>query len=149
MFNQLSPAQVVAAVGEASLAAARQAVNGADMDFASGQLFSAGSSCRHLAVELEYYPAVLARFADAAAAIVAGQGEIRADLQVLGALVALDAARDARSTGAAVCDLLAAVRATGLGGGDAVIAGVRSLMRALSEEEVELLARAIEPGADR
>lgn len=149
MFNQLSPARVVASVGGAALRAARAATAPAGDDFARGQLYSAASTCRHLAVELESYPDSLHRFAEDVAQVVQRQGDLEATSSVATGLGELTRAHDATSVGKAVSDLILAIRAAGDPSADSTCAELRARMRALAEEEVALLAAVIEPGERR
>src|SRR5437764_1352693 len=98
MFNHLTPAEVVAAIGRAAREAARG--DAVASDYSRGQLLSAYSCSRHLTVELEAYgPEVRACAADVAAILrEAGLGDLEetADGAQLGELVseALDRLRE-------------------------------------------------------
>lgn len=112
MFNQLPATDTLVAMGRAARAAAR---SDAELgEFERGQLLSAYSASRHLAVELTAYEAPLRAFCDA---------------------VGLPAELDVAAAGERTCELLA-------GAGDA--APVRAALRDLVDAEVALLAEAIE-----
>lgn len=136
MFNQLTAAEVVSAVGRAARGAARDGESGGD--YARGQLLSAYSSSRHVAVEIEFFEpelrAFAARLAEAATALPDG-GQLAARLE---------SAHGAGEASEATCMLLDRLR-----GDDSPLArdlhrSVRAALRRLADREVELLAEAIE-----
>lgn len=133
MFNPLSPSEVVAAVG----AAARDAARAEDPagEFARGQLLSAASASRHLAVELAQYAAPLRAFVEEVVQAVADEPSAAASV------ARLRAAADPRAVGEVVCDLLDALRSEDR---TAALVQVHAALRRLSDREVALLADAIE-----
>jgi hypothetical protein len=138
MFNPLRPNEIVTGVGRTAQAAA--ASTGALDAFERGQLLSAYSATRHLAVELEYYSGAIesftARLARELRAVPAGP---------LGdAARAIEHCHDGPSLGDALTELLSALR----GRKDAEARRLRGLLhRELSELariEVQLLAEHID-----
>src|SRR6202042_1663594 len=83
MFNQLTAAEVVSAIGTTLRGAARSDEQASD--FERDQLMSAYSATRHLSVELATYPPELARFRGALSELlgrhpgVTGESRRRAD----------------------------------------------------------------------
>lgn len=142
MFNPMTPSEMMNAVGRAASEAARG--EAAASDFSRGQLMSAYSATRHLAVELAAFGAELRWFAAAAA------GELRAarGLEHVHALSdrasELACGTDAQRTGDLVSEVLDAIRADGSPQAGMLRTRLHRLLRELSEREVELLADAIE-----
>lgn len=142
MFDPMTAAEVTAAIG----ATARDVARGEEPlgQFARGQLMSAYSASRHLAVELSSFGPELERFSAAAADSVRTAAEQAPDGELLRRLAGrLQDASDPRLLGGAVCELLDVLRTTrsptvGLRG------EVHVLLRELCDREVELLADAIE-----
>lgn len=148
MFNPLTPADVVRAIG----AAAREAARGAEgMDpFARGQLMSAYSLSRHLAVEVAEYPAALREFREQAARAVEAALTELGDREVLHGLVEeLRAAELAPAVGSAVSRILEHLRSSTRPEAEKVRRDLRSALRRLVDEEVALLAAAVEGGGSR
>jgi hypothetical protein len=139
MFNQMTPADVVAAIGQAARAAARD--DGASSEFARGQLLSAYSTSRHLSVELASYEAELQSFAS-------DVGRWARDFDEAGPIAALAAvvedAPDAQALGDATCVLLERLRADGSEAANDLRARIHARLRRLADREVELLADVIE-----
>ncbi len=127
MFNHLTPAEVVSAIGQAARDAARG--DGVTSAYARGQLLSAYSSARHVTVEIDAYPAELRAFAADLAAVVESPAP------------ELAAASGAAQLGALTCDALAQLRADG---DDAAVRRIHERLRRLADREVELLAQVIE-----
>ena len=130
MFNHLTPAEVVIAIGRAARDAARG--NAEASEFSRGQLLSAYSCARHLAVELGFGADVRACAADVDAILRdanAGPLEVTDDGGRLGPLL---------------CDALDRLRAdTSLAASEARTQ-IQARLRALADREVELLAAVIE-----
>lgn len=146
MFNPLTPSEMVTAIGMAARTTARG--DGELDEFDRGQLMSAYSATRHLAIEIESFRGELsarcAAIADAIDAASAGDSDARAlsgELDALGARVR--AAADAQTAGDAIGDLLDLCRAHGL---TALRGEIRTQLRALCDAEVTLLADGIEAG---
>src|SRR5436190_23574443 len=103
MFNQLTPADIVRAIGVTVRGAARGGA--ATSDFERDQLMSAYSATRHLAVELSSYEPVLREFATATA------GRVRvADLGLEDVADRFDRAPASGALGDAVSELLDRLR---------------------------------------
>jgi hypothetical protein len=152
MFNPLTPSEMVAAIGMAARTTARG--DGELDEFDRGQLMSAYSATRHLAIEIESFQDELsARCAAIADAIDAagegeGEGEAHGDVGVgvgaMGALATrLRASPDARAAGDAIGELLDLCREHRLA---ALRGEIRTQLRALCDAEVTLLADGIEAG---
>jgi hypothetical protein len=151
MFNPLTPSEMVVAIGIAARTTARG--DGELDEFDRGQLMSAYSATRHLAIEIESFQgelsarcAAIAAAADAASdrdvAIDAGApGASAGELAALAAR--LRAAHDAQTAGDAIGELLDLCRAHGL---TALRGEIRTQLRALCDAEVTLLADGIETG---
>jgi hypothetical protein len=148
MFNPLTPAQMVSAIGRAAREAARS--GGALDDFDRGQLKSAYSASRHLAIEIESFGAELHRQCEA----IAMAAEDAADrmtgdpdtdtLRRLAERVRL--AHSAPAAGAATGDLLELCRERDQARWTLLRGEVRRALRALCDREVALLAEGIEAG---
>ena len=142
MFNQFTPSEVVTAVGKAAMNAAR--ATSTDDDFARGQLLSAASTTRHLAVELDWFPAVLRLFAAKVREVVTPlftPGEAGSS-----AAAALATADGFAEVGEHVSVVLVALRARDDAEATAARRELRHLMHELTEREVSLLAGVIESG---
>jgi hypothetical protein len=144
MFNPLTPSEMVTAIGMAARTTARG--DGELDEFDRGQLMSAYSATRHLAIEIESFRGELsarcAAIADAVDQACAGDGAAEAD--ALRALAArLRASLDARTAGDAIGELLELCREHGLA---ALRGETRTQLRALCDAEVTLLADGIEAG---
>ena len=129
MFNPLTPAHMVSAVGRAARAAAR--APGGTADLTRAQLMSAYSATRHLAVEMTAYDAELRAFRNEVAASVR-RGDL--DGRLSGHLAAIEEAGDAREVGTAICELLDVLR------DDELRVRVHTLVARLVDREVDLLA---------
>ena len=129
MFNPLTPAEMVSAVGRAARAAAH--APGGTADFTRSQLMSAYSATRHLAVEMTTSDAELRTFRNEVAASVR-----RADLEgrLSGHVAAIEEATDAREVGSAICELLDVLR------DEELRVRVHTLVARLVDREVDLLA---------
>lgn len=148
MFNPLTPSEMVTAIGRA----AREAARGDEPlgDFDRGQLMSAYSATRHLAIELESFGAELRLQSEAIAAAAdqtahrLGGGPDAGALRRLGERVR--GAENAPAAGAAVADLLALCRERDGPLWVALRGEVRRSLRTLCDREVALLAEGIEAG---
>jgi hypothetical protein len=143
MFNQLTPADIVTAVGTTLRAAARS--EDRTSDFERDQLLSAYSATRHLAVELSSFTPVLEGYAAAVAervraAEVEDEG-LGTDLTAIAERLEADDITPA-AAGDAVGDLLARLHDAPSAGGD-LLRDVRALTRRLADDEVDLLAEAL------
>lgn len=140
MLDPLTPTEVVAAIGAAARAAARSEDPGDA--FSRGQLRSASSSARHLAVELESFDAERRALAATVADALDGHARHAA---VARRLRGAGDARDVRALAGTLCALLAELRADPLPEAAALRAQVHTALRAMADREVDLLAAAIEP----
>jgi hypothetical protein len=141
VFNQLTAAEVVTAIGSTLQTAARS--DDRTSDFGRDQLMSAYSATRHLAVELSSYEPELHEFTAAVARSVhaAEIPELRDDLAAVAAR--LDASPDARALGGEISDLLQALRERRSEETEALRAEIHVHLRALADREVDLLAGAL------
>jgi hypothetical protein len=141
MFNQLTPADTVKAIGATTRRIARG--GGATSEFDRDQLMSTYSATRHLAVELASYEPELRRFRQGLAAQIrqahledpGGERDAIADR--------LEEASDAPAVGSAVCDLLDRLRADHSPQANALRTGIHASLRKLADTEVDLLADAL------
>jgi hypothetical protein len=141
VFNQLTAAEVVTAIGSTLQTAARN--DDRTSDFGRDQLMSAYSATRHLAVELSSYEPELHAFTAAVARSVraAEIPELRDDLAAFAARV--DSSPDARALGAELCELLQVLRERRSEETDALRDEIHVHLRALADREVDLLADAL------
>jgi hypothetical protein len=142
MFNSLTPAEVVTAIGLAARRAAR--ADEPAGDFERDQLMSAYSATRHLAGELASYGPEWERFRTAIAqrlsAATAGPqlaGRLRA------AATEVEREDGAAAVGATLAELLADLRRSDDPASAGVRADVHALLRELAGREVDLLAEAL------
>jgi hypothetical protein len=144
MFNPLTPSEMVAAIGMAARTTARG--DGELDEFDRGQLMSAYSASRHLAIEIESFPAELSARREAIAGAVeeACAGDGGTDAGALRGLASrLRASGDARAAGETIAELLDVCRDRGL---VALRGQIRTQLRDLCDAEVNLLADGIEAG---
>jgi hypothetical protein len=142
MFNPMTPSEMVAAIGTAARTTARG--DGELDEFDRGQLMSAYSATRHLAIEIESFRGELS--ARCAAIADAVDSESGGDADALGELAArLRGSPDARGAGDAIGELLDLCREHGL---SALRGEIRTQLRALCDAEVTLLADGIEAGRE-
>ena len=152
MFNPLTPSEMVAAIGLAARTTARG--DGELDEFDRGQLMSAYSATRHLAIEIESFAGELsARCAAIADAVDAASRRgrrrratpaRRCDAAELGALPRNAGAPDAPAPRSAT--LLGHCRSCRDRGLVALRGEIRTQLRALCDAEVALLADGIEAG---
>lgn len=143
MFNQLTPAAIVGAIGVAARDAARSP-EGADA-FQRDQLLSAYSATRHLAAELEGYAPELERFLVAVATRLRDAAAQDDDLAavVSGDAERLAGTRDVAVAGAVIADILERLRDAGAPAARALRGDLQALLRDLAHREVDLLADAL------
>ena len=120
MFNPMTPAELISAMGRTTRDVARSDDPGDP--FVRSQLLSVYSASRHIAVELEAFGPELRAFGEA---------------------VGLDGA-DPQTLGDEVCRLLETLRADPSPEASDQLAAVRGALVALVDREVDLLADAIE-----
>jgi hypothetical protein len=138
MITPLTPAEVIAAIGRT----ARDVARGSEPlgEFERGQLMSAYSGTRHLAVELEAFGPEIERFCAAIVAAIDASELVEAQA----AATQLRGTADPRRAGEVVCALLVLLRAHSSPAAAGLRAEVRTSLRDLCDREVELLADAIE-----
>lgn len=148
MFNPLTPAEMVVAIGRAARAAA--GTDGLLAPFERGQLMSAYSATRHLAVELDAFGPQLRVAADELVAAVERTLAQLGDDPAADALErfarGLTTATDGPAVGELAADLLAVCREREELALARLRGQVRVCLKALCDREVALLAAAIEAG---
>jgi hypothetical protein len=142
MFNPVTPAQMVTALGRAARAAGRSQEPASD--FSRGQLMSAYSATRHLAVELAEYPPELRRFADAMADLFDNVPATVDQERFADRARALRHTGEAWAIGNLVCEALDDLRGDAAPAAADLRARVQTAVHALSDREVQLLADVIE-----
>lgn len=146
MLNPLTPAEVVTAVGQAAREAARS--EEPNSVFARGQLLSAYSATRHLAVELSLFGPEVAALASQVARTVSKSAEATDSAVALLALAALIAQTpDAQRLGDPVCELLDELREDASPQAAVLRAELQGTLARLADREVDLLAEVIEGAA--
>jgi hypothetical protein len=138
----MTPSDMVSAVGRTAREAARS--EAAASEFSRAQLMSAYSASRHLAVELAAFRSELELFgASMAAELRAAPGVAgAADLSALASQ--LELTTDAQRAGDLMSRVLDGLRDDASPESATLRARIHTLLRKLSEREVELLAEAIE-----
>lgn len=141
MFNPLTPAEVVAAVGSTARGIARGEETLSE--YARGQLLSAYSCTRHIGVEIDRFDAEIRLFATDVCGWTRGAAPaIRLDVGPICA--ALQRTSDARAAGDLVSELLEGLRSDDSAVATELRCRIRSRLRRIAEREVELLAEVIE-----
>lgn len=142
MFNSLTPAEVVAAIGAAARRAAR--ADEPTGDFERDQLMSAYSATRHLAGELSAYGPEWERFratvAERLSAAAAGEDLAR---RLRAAAEEVEREHGTAAVGATLAELLADLRRSDDPARAEVRADIHGLLRELTAREVDLLAEAL------
>lgn len=145
VFNQLTAAEVVTAIGATARAIAREGGGEGELsDFERDQLMSAYSATRHLAVELTSYAPEFRRFNEALASVLGdaegtgGDGEAVERLRQV-----LRDEGDVAAVGDALSDLLAVWREDDAPETRERRAKVQALLRELADREVEVLAEGL------
>ena len=143
MFNQLTPAAIVVAIGVAAHDAARSPDAGSE--FQRDQLMSAYSATRHLAAELEGYAPELERFLAAVAARLRSAAAQDTGLapELAAGAERLDSPADGAVAGLVIADLLERLRDAGEPWAGSLRADLHALLRDLAHREVDLLAEAL------
>ena len=142
MMNPLTPAEMVGAIGQAAQAAAR--TDARLDDFQRSQLLSAYSATRHLAVELESYPAAVAAFCAGLADRIEARPAAELPGGVAGTAAQLRVTTDPRDAGEVVSALLNLLRTHASPAAAALRGDARTALRDLCDAEVDLLADALE-----
>jgi hypothetical protein len=143
----MSPSEMVTAVGRAAREAARS--EAAASEFSTGQLMSAYSASRHLAVELAAFTAELHWFTEAVADELRAARGVTSESTLSGLAAELALTTDAQRAGDLVSQVFDALRNDASAEAVFVRARLRGLLRKLSEREVFLLAEAIEGNRSR
>jgi hypothetical protein len=138
----MSPSEIVSALGRTAREAARSEV--AASEFSRAQLMSAYSASRHLAVELGAFAAEIEWFARAAARELRGARDGVGGVNVSGLASELELTTDAQRAGDLVSQVLDALRHDPSSESANLRVRLHTLLRQLSEREVELLSEAIE-----
>lgn len=138
MFNQLTPAEVVTAIGATLRSAAR--TEGPTSDFDRDQLLSAYSATRHLSVELAAYGPELDRFAEVVAGEVRSAGGVSAGDDVARLGDRIGDTRDPGAIGEALCELFDILRRDPSQQAQALRSELHAQLRSLADREVDLLA---------
>ena len=143
MFNPLTPAEVVAAIGVTARDAARSEDPAGE--FERDQLLSAYSATRHLAAELVGSAPLLERFrTDLAERLrLAQSGDGAVDAVAGRTAATVEADRSAAAIGEAVSQLLVELRASPSEPATRLRAEIHVLLRELADREVDLLADAL------
>jgi hypothetical protein len=138
VFNQLTPAEVVTAIGVTARGAARH--QGELSDFGRDQLMSVYSATRHLTAELATYEPTLTEFTASVARSLRAcpDPELRAALSPHAERI--EVAGDAATLGTEVGDLLTALRAYESDGAAALLTETHTHLRSLADREVDLVA---------
>jgi hypothetical protein len=146
MFAPLRPAEMVTAIGRAARTAGR--AEGEPTEFERGQLMSAYSATRHLAVELDHFATERARLRDdVAAAVAVATATLAADDPAHAWLDGMPTTSDdERALGEDLCVLLDACRDHPGEPWATLHRVVRGQLRALCDREVSLLTEVIEAG---
>jgi hypothetical protein len=141
MFNQLTPAEVVSAIGATLRRAAR--TESPASDFERDQLLSAYSATRHLAVELAAYEQPLRAFTESVTRELRSAESSRLGDELRRLAGAIDAAGDAGAIGAALCELFEVLRGDPSDQTQRLRAEIHVHVRSLADQEVDLLADAL------
>jgi hypothetical protein len=139
MFNQLTEAQLVSAIGATTRAVAR---SDSMSDFDRDQLMSCYSATRHLAAELTILGPVHRRFADAVSARVAEAVSAGVD-GVEPFAGRLRGVSDPAQLGPALSELLERLRSDSSSEAAALRRDLHRSLRELADEEVNLPADAL------
>jgi hypothetical protein len=141
MFNQLTPSEIVTAIGATVRGAARS--DGQTSDFERDQLMSAYSATRHLAVELAAFEPEFRSFTATVAGLLHDVADPELHAELAPSAGALDVATDPGAVGAAVCEVMETLRARGSAAAEQLRTEVHVHLRALADREVYLLADAL------
>jgi hypothetical protein len=141
LFNQLTPAEVVTAIGATLRRAARS--EGPASDFDRDQLMSAYSATRHLAVELAAYDPPLRAFTDAVVREIRTAASPRLDDELRQLAGEIEAADDPGAVGGALCELFDVLRGDSSDETQRLRSKLHLHLRSLADREVDLLADAL------
>ncbi len=141
MFNQLTPAEMVTAIGATLRAAARSP--GEASAFERDQLMSAYSATRHLAAELAGYEPVLRDFTEQVSARLRVHGIPERDAEIARLTGRLECAVSPAELGAAICELFELLDGLSSSAAASLRADVHVHLRSLADREVDLLADAL------
>jgi hypothetical protein len=141
MFNQLTPAEVVTAIGSTLRAAARS--EGEASAFERDQLMSAYSATRHLAAELAGYEPVLRDFTEQVSARLQAHDIPERDDEIARLAGRLDGAVSPTELGATICELFELLDSLSTPPAALLRSDVHADLRFLADREVDLLADAL------
>lgn len=141
MFNQLTPAAVVTAIGRTARSAAR--LEGPASDFDRDQLMSAYSATRHLAAELDGYALPFDDFTTSVARSLRTCPDLELRRALSGHAEAITSSRDGAIVGQEIADALATVRQSTSDVAPTLRAEIHAQLRSLADREVEVLAEAL------
>jgi hypothetical protein len=139
MFNPVTPAQLVLALGRA----ARDAATGGEMlsEFDRTQLFTAYTAARHLSAEIEGYEPEIRCFGhDVAALIRPVLPQLRSRKPMADLLSKMEGVSDPRTAGDLTSAMLELLREDASEAAPALRRKIQSRLRELSEREIEILA---------
>lgn len=145
MFNQLTPAAVVTAIGRTARSAAR--LEGPASDFDRDQLMSAYSATRHLAAELDGYALPFDEFTTAVARSLRTCPDLELRRALSGHAERVASSRDGAIVGQEIADALATVRQSTSDVAPTLRAAIHAHLRSLADREVEVLAEALGGGS--
>ena len=141
MFNQLTPTEVVTAIGTTLRGAARR--DGPTSAYERDQLMSAYSATRHLAVALASYDPELRDFTEAASTRVRRSELARTRKEFPAIADRLDGARQPGALGATLCELFEILRRDPSPEAETMRSELHVQLRRLADREVDLLADAL------
>jgi hypothetical protein len=141
LFNQLTPAEVVTAIGATLQTAARS--EGPASDFDRDQLMSAYSATRHLAIELAAYDPPLRAFTDAVASEIRSADSPGIGDELRRLADEIEAADDPGAVGEALCALFDVLRGDPSDRMQRLRSKIHLHLRSLADQEVDLLADAL------
>ncbi len=143
MFNPLTPAELVRAVGTTARDLGRSEDPGAE--FSRAQMLSAYSACRHIAVEMEHFGPEVTEFIRDIIAIVEEHSECR---KIVDGMASEAQQRcsvgDVRIAGDMTCRLLETLRSTESEDNLMLVKRIQKRLAQLIDCEVELMSDAIE-----
>jgi hypothetical protein len=141
MFNQLTPSEVVTAIGATLRGAARG--EGQASDFGRDQLMSAYSATRHLAVELAAYEPELRNFTASVSDQIRAAEVPGLERELPSLSDRIGRSRDPSEIGEALCELFELLRRTPSPQTRALRTSIHVQLRSLADREVDLLADAL------
>jgi hypothetical protein len=141
MFNQLTPSEVVTAIGATVRGAARS--EGQASAFERDQLMSAYSATRHLAVELAVYEPELREFTTTVSDQIRRADAPGLERELAAFAHRIEGSLDPGAVGEALCELFERLRRTPSAQAGALRSQIHVQLRSLADREVDLLADAL------